>query len=94
MKKNKLLTQGLCVAAATLVPFLAVAGFWFVLAFIDTSQGVERERDIGIQHTVTDQEMILKTLRAGAKEGAIYAVIGFIAGTISVVMYNRSKKSS
>lgn len=91
-KKNLLLIQALCVLAATLIPFLVVACFWFVLDFADTSQGVERERDIGIHHTITDQEMVLKALNLGIRQGAIYAVIGFIAGTIGVIGYNRSKK--
>jgi hypothetical protein len=91
--KRRLLIQGLCILAATLIPFLAVAGFWFVLDFTDTSQGVERERDIGIHHTITDREMVLKALKVGASQGAIYAVIGFVAGAIGVIGYNRSKKS-
>jgi hypothetical protein len=91
--KRRLLIQALCILAATVLPFLAVAGFWFVLDFTDTSQGVERERDIGIHHTITDGEMVLKALNVGARQGAIYAAIGFVAGTIGVIGYNRSKKS-
>lgn len=91
--RKNLLMQSLCTLAATLIPFLAVAGFWFVLDFTDTSQGIERERDIGIQHTVPDQEMVLKALRNGVQQGAIYAMMGFFVGTIWVIGYNRSRKS-
>lgn len=91
-KSNNLL-QFACILAATLVPFLTVTGFWLILDFANTSQGVERERDIGIQHTITDKEIFFNALGAGVKQGAVWALVGFVVGSVSVFVYNRKQKS-
>jgi len=91
--KSKNLFQIACILVSTLVPFIVVTGFWLILDFANTSQGVERERDIGIQHTITDKEMFFKALGVGMKQGGISALVGFVVGSVCVFIYNRKQKS-
>ena len=46
--------------------------------YADLSQGVERERDGGIQHSVTEQEIIRMALQFGIAQGARYGIGGWL----------------
>jgi hypothetical protein len=90
--KKTWLTNVIWIAIFTLTPFLVSSGFWFVLDYADTSQGIERERETGINHTMTNEQMLLKAIQVAAKQSWQYAVIGFAAGSIGLLGYRRSQK--
>jgi hypothetical protein len=82
-----------CSILACLTPFLLVFAYWFVLAYTNISNGVERERDIGIQHDITEFEMFSQSIMTGLEKSFWWGFGGLIAGSAIGATLQRSKKT-
>lgn len=45
------------------IPFVAVMSVWTIWDYCDISDGVDHEREIGIKHDVTEQQIFLNSLK-------------------------------
>jgi hypothetical protein len=77
---------------AALIPFFVVCGFWFAMDFGNTSSGVDRESDIGVRHSISDEDILLKALTFGAGQGLPWAVGGLALGAVALIYYRKREQ--
>lgn len=64
------------------LPFLVIAGVSTAIDYCDISDGIERERDIGIKHTVTDQQILLNSFKKSLLLAFPAGLIGLVVGAV------------
>lgn len=73
---------------AFVLPFLVVLGLCAALDYADISGGIEHEREVGINHKITEQEIALNSLKKGL-------LLAFPAGLIGLVVVSlRAKRNT
>lgn len=70
-------------------PFLAAMATWTIWDYCDISDGVDREREIGIKHAVTDKQLFLRSLKDSLQFAVPTGLIGLGCG---FAVFGRSKK--
>ena len=64
-----------------ILPFLAVTFIWTVIDYCDISDGLEDERDIGVKHTITEQEIMVTSLKKSLLFAFPAGLIGLAVGS-------------
>jgi hypothetical protein len=64
-----------------ILPFLAVTFIWTVIDYCDISDGLEDERDIGVKRTITEQEIMVTSLKKSLLFAFPAGLIGLAVGS-------------
>lgn len=83
-----------CSILVCLIPFCLVFGYWFILAYTNISNGVERERDIGIQHDITELKMFSQSIMTGIKQSYWWGLGGLLIGSAIGATIRNSQKTA
>lgn len=76
LKKNQKLIFGF------FIPFFVVSTLWTIIDYCDISDGIEKERDIGINHKVTDADILFNSLKGSILFALPAGLIGLAAASV------------
>jgi hypothetical protein len=62
------------------LPFLAFNCIWTVIDYCDISDGLEHERDVGVKHRITEQEILVDSLKKSLLLAVPAGLIGLAVG--------------
>ncbi len=72
------------------LPFFLIACIWTVIDYCDISSGLEHEREIGVRHSITEQEILLGSL----KKSLILAIPSGLIGLVVGIVYLKQNEKS
>lgn len=72
------------------IPFVVVCIAWTIIDYIDVSDGLEKEREIGVKATIPESELWFQALQ----KSLILAVPAGALGMVGVALYKKRKTPS